>query len=103
MCPVKQICKLHYLFATKLIQSLKKVPGKNPADWRYKGKQTSHRGDASAPSQSPSSTTLHGNIIENVVKFEKKLAKQIENYQGKYLKFTSVRNNEPIFECILYL
>lgn len=81
MCPVKQICRLHYLFATKLIQSLKKVLGKNSADWRYEGKQTSHRGDTYACSPNPPSTTLHGNIIDNVVRFEKKLAKQIENYQ----------------------
>lgn len=39
----------------------------------------------------------------NGVGFEKKLAKKIETYQGKYVKykFTSVTaNNEPLFECI---
>lgn len=56
-------------------------------------RQESSRADTSAPRATPLSTTLQGNITDTVVRFDKKLAKKFENYQGKYLHVSLLTMN----------
>lgn len=116
MCPVKWIYGLYYLVVTKLTvtkwsSGLKRFLKKTlqvevNTNNTSTNKQESCRADTSAPSTSPSSTTLHGSINDNLIKFDKKLAKKIQNYQDNYLKYkftSSITNNEVQFKHILCL